>query len=185
MGKINELIKEYKRFVNLPWQHGLAGPQRVWFVVYDPQWERRLRFHLNEFAIVTQEAHHDWVSYDLTSAFPRWMASHDYRESYFEFPDDLEMALGNFREYVAEQVSEVLSTPGVNENTVVCLNGVGSLFGLLKVSQLVEDVNACIKGRLLVLFPGEYDSGRYRLLDAGDGWNYLAVPITIAGGSNK
>jgi hypothetical protein len=35
-----------------------------------------------------------------------------------------------------------------------------------------------VPGRLLVLFPGEYENNSYRLLDARDGWSYLAVPIT-------
>jgi hypothetical protein len=39
-----------------------------------------------------------------------------------------------------------------------------------------------IKGRLLVFFPGEHDGGSYRLLDARDGWNYLAIPITAQEG---
>ena len=34
-----------------------------------------------------------------------------------------------------------------------------------------------VRGRLLVFFPGEHERGNYRLLDARDGWNYLAVPI--------
>ena len=33
-------------------------------------------------------------------------------------------------------------------------------------------------GRLLVFFPGEVEGNNYRLLDARDGWNYLATPIT-------
>ena len=41
-----------------------------------------------------------------------------------------------------------------------------------------------IKGRLLLFFPGEYDGNNcYRMLDARDGWNYLATPITCHEGS--
>ena len=40
-----------------------------------------------------------------------------------------------------------------------------------------EHVNN-VQGRLLVLFPGEYENNNYRLLDARPGWNYQAVPIT-------
>jgi hypothetical protein len=39
-----------------------------------------------------------------------------------------------------------------------------------------------IRGRLVVFFPGEYEDNNYRLLDARDGWNYLAVPITLHNG---
>jgi hypothetical protein len=42
-------------------------------------------------------------------------------------------------------------------------------------------VEGDIRGRLVIFFPGEYDSNNYRLLDARDGWNYLAVPITLHG----
>ena len=67
----------------------------------------------------------------------------------------------------------------VNENSVVVLKGVGSLFGLLKVKEVVDRLAPQVNGRLLVFFPGSYDSNNnYRLLDAYDGWNYLAIPIT-------
>ena len=39
-----------------------------------------------------------------------------------------------------------------------------------------------IRGRLLVFFPGVYEQNNYRLLDARDGWNYHAVPITASDG---
>ena len=39
-----------------------------------------------------------------------------------------------------------------------------------------------MKGRLLVFFPGVYEQNNYRLLDARDGWNYLAFPITASEG---
>ena len=58
--------------------------------------------------------------------------------------------------------------------------GVAGLFGFIRVSELMDAVDDAIRGRLLVFFPGEYDGNIYRLLDARDGWNYLAVPITAA-----
>ena len=45
-----------------------------------------------------------------------------------------------------------------------------------------EEVIHDIQGRLLLFFPGEFDNNNYRLLDARDGWNYLAVPITLHNG---
>jgi hypothetical protein len=44
---------------------------------------------------------------------------------------------------------------------------------------MIEDL---VPGRLLVLFPGEYNEPQYRFLDARDGWNYLAVPIVPVSG---
>jgi len=47
------------------------------------------------------------------------------------------------------------------------------------VSSVVEGVKESVQGRLLVFFPGEHhpENHTYRLLDARDGWNYLAVPL--------
>jgi hypothetical protein len=61
---------------------------------------------------------------------------------------------------------------------VVALQGVGSLFSLLKVREVVDKFAPMVSGRLLVFFPGIYENNNYRLLDGYDGWNYLAVPIT-------
>ena len=63
-------------------------------------------------------------------------------------------------------------------DSVVALKGVGSLFGFLKVKEVVDKLAPMVKGRLLVFFPGSYENNNYRLLDGYDGWNYLAVPIT-------
>ena len=50
--------------------------------------------------------------------------------------------------------------------------------GKLSIHQDVRKVDRDIRGRLLVFFPGQYEHNNYRLLDARDGWNYLAIPIT-------
>jgi hypothetical protein len=42
----------------------------------------------------------------------------------------------------------------------------------------LQKIESHIRGRLVVFFPGVYDQNAYRLLDARDGWNYLATPIT-------
>ena len=78
----------------------------------------------------------------------------------------------------SKQVREVLTGPDVTADTVVALTGIASLFGFLRVSHLVREVEAHIRGNLLVFFPGAYHNNNYRLMDARDGWNYLAVPIT-------
>jgi hypothetical protein len=65
----------------------------VWFALYHPHEERRLRLRLPDFAVVTQAAGHRWRHCDLTGAFARWMAEQEYRESYFESPADMALAL--------------------------------------------------------------------------------------------
>ena len=106
------------------------------------------------------------------------MAAQEYRESYFEAPEDIEMALEEFGHHAAETVRAAMVGTAGDLNAVVALTGLASLFGLTRVSLLIESVASFIPGRLLVFFPGECDGGNYRLLDARDGWNYLAVPIT-------
>ncbi len=107
------------------------------------------------------------------------MAVQEYREAYFANPKLMKYELASFAEEVAGRVREVLAAPDVDRETVVALSGLASLFGLTRVSALVDAVNGDIRGRLLTFFPGHYDEQSYfRLLDAQDGWDYLAVPIT-------
>lgn len=183
MSQIEGLLSEYEKTVRQPWQRNVAGAQRVWFAVYDPTQERRLRFRLTDFDIVTKRAGHSWTAIDLTDAFARWMSTHDYKEAYFEQPDLMGMALSEFAMCVADEVRSVLTAPHVDENTVVAVYGLASLFGLARASALFEAVAPSIRGRLLAFFPGQHDGTNYRLLDARDGWNYLAVPITVTSGS--
>lgn len=178
MSRVDGLVRAYERRVlteSQDWERGLAGAQRVWFAVYDPRDERRVRRRVGEFELATGKAGRDWALHDLSGAFGRWMGAQEYRDAYFESPDDLAMAAGDFHEHVAAEVGAALDAAG--DNAVVALLGVGALFGLMRVSRLMELVAPRARGRLLVFFPGEHDGNNYRLLDARDGWNYLAVAI--------
>lgn len=183
MSYVDGLLAAYRKFVSLPWQPNLAPAQRVWMAVYPPEHERRLRLHLPDFAVATKEANHTWALIDVTTAFERWMADHEYRDEYFESPDLLETALPAFFGHLVSEVRQQLDKHP-DPDGVVGLLGSGSLFGLgdaVKVSALLNAINEAIAGRLLVFFPGEYEGNSYRLLDARDGWNYLATPITPNG----
>ena len=182
MGRIEQLVENYGRFAALPWEQNLAGAQRVWFAVYDKSDERRLRIRLGEFEIATKSANHGWKLVDVSGAFAEWMAAEDYRESYFQAPDDLEMAMSGFLDFVSARLKSALDDEAADANAVLAVHGIASLFGLIKVSELIGAVESSIRGRLLVFFPGEYENNNYRLLDARDGWNYLAVPITAREG---
>jgi len=48
----------------------------------------------------------------------------------------------------------------------------------MRVSSLIDRVEDSVPGRLLTFFPGEYAGNVYRFMDARDGFNYMAVPIT-------
>lgn len=182
MASVEGLISAYERFVSGEWARSIAPQERVWFALYEPRDERRLRLRIGAFEEATVRAGHGWLACDLTDGFARWMASQEYRESYFASPQlftpDL---LDDFAASVAASVRGVLES--ADEESVVAVYGVASLFGFARVSALLERVVPEVRGRLLIFFPGEHDGANYRLLDARDGWNYLAIPITSQEGS--
>ena len=177
MSEIEDLLKRYESYVKFPWDHKLAGAQRVWFARYDPAQERRLRLRIGEFQAATTNADHKWRLVNITNAFAEWMANHEYKDAYFGQPEDMELALVDFSDEVAEQVRHTLNQPDIDEDTVVALLGLASLFGLARVAELIAKVESEIPGRLLAFFPGQRDGSNWRLLNARDGWNYHAVPI--------
>lgn len=157
----------------------MSGAEKVWFVVYEPTQERRLRLRLPEFQINTEKAGHTWKQIDLTDAFAAWMAGHRYRESYFKRPELLnEAGLAGFTDAAAGEIRAALASTQGDSGAVVAVTGLGSLFGIVRASDVLAQVTQEVRGRLLVFFPGRYENKVYRLLDARDGWNYLAVPIT-------
>ena len=69
MATIDDLAISYGRFVGLPWSQTLSGAERVWFALYAPEHERRLRKRLSDFEQRTVRAQHQWVPVDFTDAF--------------------------------------------------------------------------------------------------------------------
>lgn len=180
MARIEDLAELYARHIATPWQRTVAGAQRVIMVVYDKELERALRARKLGFENATRQAGHAWREVDLADAFATWLAADEYRDAYFESPDDLRLKLdGEFPDYIAERVRSVLLRPDAGEDAVVAVFGAASLFGFTRVSHVLKLVERDIRGRLVVFFPGQYEQNNYRLLDARDGWNYLAVPITL------
>lgn len=185
MSRLEDLADLYSQHIATPWQRTIAGAQRVIMVVYNKELERVLRARKGEFETRTKAAGHDWHEVDLTSAFASWIAADEYRDAYFESPEDLQLKLtGEFAEYVADKIRAVLTAPEVTESSVVAVFGTGSLYGFTHVSEVLKGVERDVRGRLVVFFPGALEQNNYRLLDARDGWNYMAVPISIhsAGG---
>lgn len=182
MGRIEDLVERFGRHIAMPWQRTVAGAQRVIMIVYDKEMERTLRARKLAFETTARQAGHDWHEVDLADAFARWIADDEYREDYFASPDDLLLKLeAEFPDFVAERLRNALTRPDVTEKSIVAVFGVGALFGFARVSQILKLVEADIGGRLVIFFPGQFDANNYRLLDARDGWNYLAVPITLYG----
>jgi len=146
--------------------------------VYNENEERWLRARVDEFEIVTKQAGHDWALFDLTNTFAAWLSSQRYAKSYFQKPHLLATVLPKYLDYIVNEFERFLDSRNIDENAVVAIQGVGSLFGFLKVKDVVDKLAPRVPGRLLVFFPGSYENNNYRLLDGYDGWNYLAMPIT-------
>lgn len=180
--KVAKLVTAYRQHLSVPWQQGLAPIQRVIFAVYDKTDELRLRANVDEFALVTAQAGKQWLALDVTNSFPDWMAAQEERDAYFQCPEDLDgYPAGEITEFLTWLVKKLTARIGAEAgpDTVVSVLGVGALFGLVRVSHVIEQIKGAVPGRLLVFFPGEHhpETHTYRLLDARDGWNYLAVPL--------
>jgi hypothetical protein len=179
MARIEDLADSYEKYISAPWQKNLAGAQKSIFVVYPQEDERKLRARIGDFEVRTRNAGHTWVFFDVTSLFSQWMASQEYRESYFEDPEDLKLKLDTeFMNFVAGAIREVLVSTEADENAVVAVLGAASLYGFLHISEVLGKVANDVRGRLVLFFPGTFDQDTYSLLGARSGWNYLATPIT-------
>ena len=179
--RLEKLARRFERHVLAPpWPRTLAGAQRVVFVVYPEDLERTLRARIAEFRQATEAADRGWTQTDCTRWFADWLGAEDeeYRDAWFESPDLLAPKLeAEFPDYAADRLGEALAAS--DENGVVALTGVASLYGFLRVSNLIRKVEPDIRGCLVVFFPGSKDGTNYRLLNARDGWNYLARAITL------
>ena len=178
MSRVKRLIHSYSKFIAIPWRDDAAAAQRVIFCVYHETEELRLQVRIDEFELATRQAGHGWAVFDLTNTFAHWFISRRYAASYYQKPRILPTLMPKYLSYITNAFAVFLDEQQVDSNTVVALKGVGSLFGFLKVKEVVDELAPLVKGRLLVFFPGSYENNNYRLLDGYDGWNYLAVPIT-------
>lgn len=177
MSSTERLISNYARQVRLPWQPNVSGKQRIWFAVYPPAEERRIRAKLPQFEALTLEANHAWSTVDLTRLLPTYLATHKYRESVFKNPQFLRVG-AELELRAANLIGEECSREDVDQDSVVAVIGLASLYDFMRVSSLIERVEDGVRGRLLVFFPGEFAANVYRFMDARDGFNYMAVPIT-------
>jgi hypothetical protein len=174
---IDRLLSNYSRQVKLPWSANISGKQRVWFAVYAPAEERRVRAHLPQFEELTLAANHGWTTVDLTRLVPEFLAAHKYREPIFQNPQHLRVG-SDLEVRAAALVNDACSREEANASSIVAVTGLESMFDFMRVSSLIERVENNVPGRLLIFFPGEYANNVYRFMDARDGFNYMAIPIT-------
>ena len=176
MSKIKSLLKSYEHLIQTPWQKNISPEQRVIFCVYNENDERALRIQIDEFKYTTESSSHPWIQFDLTDTFAKWLCKDKYAEEIFRDTDELKIH-PFYLDYLKENFYNFIEEKKAGEEYVIAVNGVASLFSLLKVKQVVMEFAPLVKGRLLVFFPGSYSDNNYRLLDSYDGWGYLAIPI--------
>lgn len=172
---VDQLVSRYSRRARLPWTGVVSPAERVWVVIYPPRDERRVRARLTLFELATKEAGRGWLEIDITDSYARWLGRHEFAEAYFKEPTLLPSAQQEFAQYVEAEVQAQVAT--ADGDSVVAIVGAGSLFGVGSASQLIAGVQDQVPGRLVVFFPGHREGHNYRLLDARDGFNYLAIPI--------
>ena len=149
MARIEDLAELYGLHIATPWQRTVAGAQRVIMVTYEKELERTLRARKGEFENRTRAAGYDWVEIDLADSFARWLTADEYREAYFESPDDLRLKLeAEFPEYVADKLRAAAVNADDPTRTVVAVLGVASLFGFARVSHILKLVEPDVRGRL-------------------------------------
>jgi hypothetical protein len=179
VSRIDDLAEQYERHITTPWQRNLAGAQRIVFVVYPKEDERRLLVKLKEFEHRTKTAGHGWCELDFTNVFAEWMATQEYREAYFRNPKQLIPKYDReFKAACITRLRQALKDEALNDDSVLAVHGVAGLYGFTFLHEVLKGVEPEICGRVVVFFPGSHDQNTYRLLDARDGWNYMATPIT-------
>lgn len=178
MGKIEDLADQFGSVLPVPESNIRLSAERVLMIVYDKSDERALISRLGEFETRTCASGRSWTQVDCTTFFSQWMASLDYCESYFAEPEHLDAKLeGEFKQVVVDRIRAVLRE--TDSRSVVAVTGTASLYGFVRVSEVIREVETEIRGCLAVFFPGTIDKQIYRLLDAQDGGNYLAQNISL------
>lgn len=178
--RIDLLIEAYTKVVNEPWSSALSGQERIWFLVYDPTEQRKIELHIEDFETAAIRAGKKWEIISFKHCFPLWMANHEYREEYFRNPEYIVDQLeAEFIPYAIQFLKSELNKIQQSENTLIALKDVSALFGFARLSEILKNCDKDFKGRILIFFPGEFEQNHYRLLDARDGWDYLARPITL------
>ena len=178
--KIDQLLAAFDKVVKEPWSTVLSGQERVWFLVYDPAEQRKVELRTGDFETYTLKAGKQWRSISLKHCFPAWMTQHDYQEEYFAHPEYIVDQLeAEFIPFAIQFLKTELRKIDQDQHTLVAIKDVSALFGFARLSEVLKGCEKDFSGRMLIFFPGEFQHNQYRLLDARDGWSYLARPITV------
>ncbi|HNX66235.1 MAG TPA: DUF1788 domain-containing protein [Bacteroidales bacterium] len=180
LSKIDQLLEAFEKVVKEPWASALSGQERIWFLVYDPAEQRKVDLRMGDFETATIRSGKKWMSVSMKKCFPSWMVNHEYKEGYFKKPNHIVDQLeADFIPYAIKFLKDELSKLEQDQDTLVAIKDVTAMFGFARLSEILKGCDKDFKGRLLIFFPGEFEHNHYRLLDARDGWDYLARPITL------
>jgi hypothetical protein len=175
LNTLDDVLQAYQRQIGLPWVADSPPAARVWIVWYDKSFQRRFTLRLAEFEQMTVRAGHGWRRFDASPWLGRWLAGHEFFEALAGQPRELRGLLPDIESDLIIDLRAALANCSAND--VLAVDGCGSLFGITRISNLLNRVAVHVPGRLLLGFPGTHRAGVYRLLDARDGWNYHATPI--------
>lgn len=185
MSRLDHLIAAYRRHASIPLKQGLPIAQRVWFLVYPPEDERRLKNRLAEFEIATKDCELHWKEISLATVYADWMDSfedEEERDAILADPEIVEdYADPGLRDHIADVIRAAVSATSKTQidQTVFALTGLMELYDFIHVSEVLDALGKEIRGILLLFFPGEREDNTYRFLGARTGWDYLATPITL------
>ncbi len=182
MSRIDLLLANFQRHISLPLRPNLPFQQRVWFLVYPPEEERRLCLKRDEFEMVAKDQGLGWVSVDLTGSYADWIDTYDQDEleGILAAPEIAESyAEQGYREFLRLRILGAMDrlAPIEAPQTIIALSGMLELFDFIHVSDVINDLGRNFPGVLLAFFPGERRENTYRFLGARHGWDYHAIPI--------
>ena len=175
LATVDSLLSAFQERLCVPWRDNEPDAGRVWILWYPKEHERRIRGRLHEFRLAAEHSGKGWYQVDLAPTFGNWVATQPWFERAARRPPTIYTVIGKYEDFVVHQI--VYKAKMCTQNDILAVIGVAYLFGLTRTQDVIERVIKRISGRLLVTFPGVHRNGIYRLLDARDGYNYLAVPI--------
>ena len=182
MARVDNLIANYKRHLEIPFRPGLPLSQRVWFLVYPPEDERRVRARKIAFEQGTTVAGHTWKSVDLRESFSQWMDTFELDEMNACLADPSlveEYANPGYQDFLISLINRSIKEIPEPEatNCIVAIDGLLELFDFVHVAGVVEGIDTSFPGVIAIFFPGEREGNTYKFIRARTGWDYLAVPI--------
>ena len=171
MGRIDQLILRYQRHLELPLRPNLPLSQRVWFLVYPPDEERRIIGRIPEFEMATDGVGLHWKHISLAGTFAHWMDTYDpeEKEQCLCNPDIVEnYAESGFRDFLRDKILKEMNSieDAQKATTVFALSGLMELFDFIHVSTVIEALDNGFPGVLALFFPGEREGNTYRFLGA-------------------